>query len=357
MRVLNWGSPAAIRAALAEERFHVLHISCHARPGALILESDTGTAEKVDASGSSATSSSPTRGCRWSCWPGAPPRWAPTAATSSRGARRPEAKVVRGAGAARAGPRPAARRGARGAGDDCPGHRPLRHRPGRRAVRGAGPRDPNQTPLAECPPAGGWKTSSPHPAAREDPRGCGPSGPPPCCPGRPRPAAVPPHRRTGGTDRRHAADRAAVAARGDDPPGRGLRRPPPRTPAFLRAAPRGAGVVLHGIGGMGKSSLAVEIIDHLEREAGLVVLIEPAHSGRPDPRRHPAPTLALSCPRQAGPRCTHSSPGRRPADRRDTTVEQRLALLQQVVLPRCRSCCCSTTPKTCSPPPTTPSGS
>ena len=49
VRVLNWGTPAAIRAALATERFHVLHISCHAKPGALVLESDTGAVEEVDA--------------------------------------------------------------------------------------------------------------------------------------------------------------------------------------------------------------------------------------------------------------------------------------------------------------------
>ncbi|MGH4023633.1 MAG: CHAT domain-containing protein, partial [Pseudonocardiaceae bacterium] len=49
VRVLNWGSRAAIRHALAEERFHVLHISCHAQPGALILENDTGTADVVTA--------------------------------------------------------------------------------------------------------------------------------------------------------------------------------------------------------------------------------------------------------------------------------------------------------------------
>jgi CHAT domain len=42
VRVLNWGSRAAIRHALAEERFHVLHLPCHAKPGALVLESDTG---------------------------------------------------------------------------------------------------------------------------------------------------------------------------------------------------------------------------------------------------------------------------------------------------------------------------
>lgn len=49
VRVLNWGSRAAIRQVLAEERFHVLHISCHAKPGALILECDNGQADVVTA--------------------------------------------------------------------------------------------------------------------------------------------------------------------------------------------------------------------------------------------------------------------------------------------------------------------
>ena len=49
VRVLNWGTPTAIREALAEERFHILHLSCHARPGALVLESDTGDADIVTA--------------------------------------------------------------------------------------------------------------------------------------------------------------------------------------------------------------------------------------------------------------------------------------------------------------------
>jgi TIR domain/CHAT domain len=49
VRVLNWGSRAAIQQALAEERFHVLHISCHAKPGALVLESDTGQEDEVTA--------------------------------------------------------------------------------------------------------------------------------------------------------------------------------------------------------------------------------------------------------------------------------------------------------------------
>ncbi|WP_225438337.1 CHAT domain-containing protein, partial [Candidatus Frankia nodulisporulans] len=50
VRILNWGSREAIHAALKQERFHILHISCHARPGELILETATGEADPVDAS-------------------------------------------------------------------------------------------------------------------------------------------------------------------------------------------------------------------------------------------------------------------------------------------------------------------
>ncbi|WP_319594492.1 tetratricopeptide repeat protein, partial [Streptomyces sp. ID05-04B] len=49
VRVLNWGSLAEIRAALDKERFHVLHLSCHAAPGTLLLEDEHGKADKVDA--------------------------------------------------------------------------------------------------------------------------------------------------------------------------------------------------------------------------------------------------------------------------------------------------------------------
>ncbi|GHH57329.1 CHAT domain-containing protein [Lentzea cavernae] len=46
VRILNWGSVEAIREALKED-FHVLHISCHARPGALVLETTDGRAHEV----------------------------------------------------------------------------------------------------------------------------------------------------------------------------------------------------------------------------------------------------------------------------------------------------------------------
>lgn len=49
VRILEWGSAAAIRAALAEQPWHVLHISCHARPGTLLLETEAGGLDEVDA--------------------------------------------------------------------------------------------------------------------------------------------------------------------------------------------------------------------------------------------------------------------------------------------------------------------
>ncbi|MES9520389.1 tetratricopeptide repeat protein [Streptomyces capoamus] len=49
VQVLNWGSLAEIRAALEKERFHILHLSCHAAPGMLILEDEHGHADEVDA--------------------------------------------------------------------------------------------------------------------------------------------------------------------------------------------------------------------------------------------------------------------------------------------------------------------
>lgn len=49
VEVLNWGSLSAIRAALLERRYHILHISCHAQPGALVLENAAGNADLVTA--------------------------------------------------------------------------------------------------------------------------------------------------------------------------------------------------------------------------------------------------------------------------------------------------------------------
>ena len=49
VQVLNWGSLAAIRETLLAQRFHVLHLSCHAAPGVLLLEDAAGRADQVDA--------------------------------------------------------------------------------------------------------------------------------------------------------------------------------------------------------------------------------------------------------------------------------------------------------------------
>jgi len=49
VRILNRGTVAEVRAALLAQRFHVLHVSCHARPGALLLEDDEGRPDEVTA--------------------------------------------------------------------------------------------------------------------------------------------------------------------------------------------------------------------------------------------------------------------------------------------------------------------
>ncbi|MEU8207528.1 CHAT domain-containing protein, partial [Streptosporangium sp. NPDC049046] len=49
VRILNEGTLDAIERALKEERFHVLHISCHAGPDALLLEDERGGVDKVSA--------------------------------------------------------------------------------------------------------------------------------------------------------------------------------------------------------------------------------------------------------------------------------------------------------------------
>jgi tetratricopeptide (TPR) repeat protein len=49
IRVLERGSVQGIREALEQQRYHVLYISCHAAPGRLILEDADGEEDKVDA--------------------------------------------------------------------------------------------------------------------------------------------------------------------------------------------------------------------------------------------------------------------------------------------------------------------
>jgi tetratricopeptide (TPR) repeat protein len=49
VRILEYGTVDAIRAALEQERYHVLYISCHAAPGVLILEDGDGGEDRVNA--------------------------------------------------------------------------------------------------------------------------------------------------------------------------------------------------------------------------------------------------------------------------------------------------------------------
>lgn len=49
VRILNWGSADAMRAALSDEDFHVLHISCRVVAGRLLLETPDGAVDLVGA--------------------------------------------------------------------------------------------------------------------------------------------------------------------------------------------------------------------------------------------------------------------------------------------------------------------
>jgi tetratricopeptide (TPR) repeat protein len=62
VQVLNSGSLAAIREALLVRRYHVLHLSCHAQPGELLLEDETGRPDRVDADRFAAEGVPPDRG-------------------------------------------------------------------------------------------------------------------------------------------------------------------------------------------------------------------------------------------------------------------------------------------------------
>jgi tetratricopeptide (TPR) repeat protein len=62
VRILNQGTVRALREALTLQRFHILHLSCHARPSLLVLEDDEGRADLVDAARFAAEVLPPDRG-------------------------------------------------------------------------------------------------------------------------------------------------------------------------------------------------------------------------------------------------------------------------------------------------------
>ena len=49
VRILEVGSPSEIGKAIERDAYHVLHLSCHGRPGALELEDEEGAAVRVTA--------------------------------------------------------------------------------------------------------------------------------------------------------------------------------------------------------------------------------------------------------------------------------------------------------------------
>ena len=49
VRVIERGTLKAIREALQTERYHVLHVTCHAGPGMLVLENEDGSKDSVNA--------------------------------------------------------------------------------------------------------------------------------------------------------------------------------------------------------------------------------------------------------------------------------------------------------------------
>ncbi len=107
VKILHRGTVAAIRAALAERRYHVLYVSCHAGPGCSCWKTrrDAPTGWTAPASGRRPCPRTASR--PWWCSPAAPRRsgclWA------CRALRRSGCRALRGESARRRGPRPEAR--------------------------------------------------------------------------------------------------------------------------------------------------------------------------------------------------------------------------------------------------------
>ena len=278
VQVLNWGSLAAIRHALLGQRFHVLHLSCHARPGELLLEDAAGRADAVGAA-----------------------RFAAEALPADRGV-----PLIVLAGCSTALPAPGQQNGAAGQQAAAPGELAARTAEalgglatellGRGVPAAVAMTAPVTDRYATVFAAEVYREL----AAREDPVPL---------------AAVSDARRALEARRRAlpAADPWSAVAEWATPVlvqagpplalfrrGDGLERlAAPAEPVFapgmvvrrvgefvgrraeLRAllrALRGAdaGVVVHGIGGIGKSTLAAQLADQLGDEAGLVVAVSGA---------------------------------------------------------------------------------
>ena len=283
VRVLNEGSLEAINAALREdpEGFHVLHLSCHARPGELLLETAGGQPDLVSAGRLLEEGVPAGPAWRWWCCRAARPGWRPARPGCTRTpplpGRRPRVTWLLSSPARRA------RR-------SWPASPPSWSTPGvpqvlamqapvtdryatmlggefyRRLATAASPdpllvlaearRAAERERLALPPDAplrrrAEWATPALTAHAlrvplfnRSEPPGPGAA------------AAGP----GAGRGRRGAGGRGLRRAAGRDAPG------PPDAGRDSRP-----GLVLHGIGGVGKSTLAAEVLRSLGGDAGLVV--------------------------------------------------------------------------------------
>ena len=142
VQVLNWGSLAAIRHALLGQRFHVLHLSCHARPGELLLEDAAGRADAVDAARFAAEALPADRGVPLivlaGCSTALPAPGQQNGAAGQEAAAPGELAARTADALGGSGHRAAGAGGAGGGGDDGPGDRPVCDRVRRRGVPGAG---------------------------------------------------------------------------------------------------------------------------------------------------------------------------------------------------------------------------
>jgi tetratricopeptide (TPR) repeat protein len=281
VEVLNWGSLAAIRAALLARRYHVLHLSCHARPGMLVLEDAAGRADRVGAGRFAAEGLPADRGVPLVVLAGCSTAIAPAPGNAGpdpeRGAPGGQAAVAETAGALEGLARELLGRGVPAV---VAMTAPVTDRYATAFAAQvyrelAGREDP--VPLAAVSDARRAVEAARRALPPGDPRGAVAEwATPVLVQGGP---AVALFRRGDG-----AEEQAAPAA-----PVFGAGMVVRRVGEFVgrRAELRellgalrggGAGVVVHGIGGVGKSTLAAQLIEQLGDQSGLVVAVSAAAS-------------------------------------------------------------------------------
>ncbi|MFF3457122.1 tetratricopeptide repeat protein [Streptomyces sp. NPDC002730] len=336
VRVLNWGTLAEIHAALEQERFHILHLSCHAQPGALLLENDEGGLEEVDAQ-----------------------RFLDVALPTGRGV---PLMMLAGCSTARAPGPLAVDITRRGAGDDV---RTVSEQPraglARELMRRGVPtvlamtdvvtdqyatelaarvyeelaRAERPDPLAALSRARRLLETERERLASEDPRAAWPEWPTPALfvAGPPLPLFERGH---GGDEERvvrePVLEEGMVMRKVGEFVGR---RAELRLLLAALREPGKAGVLIHGIGGVGKSTLAAELLHHLGSRAGLVVPVSAATTRTVDALLEAVrQRLAMHCLAEVLP---ESDPLRQVVGALTDASppwQQRWEMIRQLVLPR-----------------------